>query len=610
MQKWKLINTKKHKATPTVEALCDEYDLEKEIFTPLLIRRGVEGKADIERYFGSNIDYLRSPLDLIDIEKGVREIYKSIKLGEKIRVIGDYDVDGITATTTLVKGITFLGGTIDHDIPIRSVDGYGMSVRQVEKAKEEGVQLIITCDNGIAQFDACSRAKELGIKVVITDHHEEQFSLDGQGNKHYTMPDALAVIDPKRHDSKTEFKEICGCYVAYKVIETLILYGMEEDESIDIDIEELELLKRELLQLSAFATVSDVMPLIDENRIVVKVGMRLMETTKMKGLWALLNATNLLGKTLTTGSIGYQLAPCINACGRIDKAERGYKLLNAESETEARDIATEVVILNNQRKDHTETGVREASKILDNDVSYKNDKVLVLKLNNCPDSVLGIVAGKIKEKYHKPTIVFMQEGNILKGSGRSISTYNMFDSLLEVKYLFGDNKVGGHKMASGMSIGVENFDNLRKELNARAKFDGVADTEDTTEPLEIDLMIEPHKLTFGVVNKILKLEPLGNGNPEPLFVCKGLTLIKRKTFPSGKVAKYTFATSDDVYVEFTQFSGIDDLEKYLISKYGVTKTLNAFGGEDDTVTLDIVYTVGVNEFQGTRSAQYYIQNYR
>ena len=458
--------------------------------------RGIEGRENIERYLYGDLDSLYSPWLLKDMRPAVDILKRKLKEGQKIRIVGDYDIDGVCSTYILYQALKRLGGNVDYAIPDRIKDGYGINESMIRAAAEDGIDTILTCDNGISAFSQIQTAKEFGMTVIVTDHHE--VPADGERE---ILPPADAVIDPKQRSCSYPFPEICGAVVAYKLVQALYEEsGVSREEWL------------ELLEFAAIATVGDVMKLQDENRMIVKYGLKKLGHTKNLGLKKLAEKTNLDLNSITAYHIGFVIGPCLNAGGRLQTAKLALSMLLAKDEETAEELAQELKDLNDMRKDMTEHWTAEAKVLAD--TQYRNDKVLVIFLPDCHESLAGIIAGRLREYCQKPAIVLTRSEEAVKGSGRSIESYHMFQKLSEVKDLM--LKFGGHPMAAGLSLLEENIDEFRRELNERS---GLTE-EDFKAKLWIDVPMPIDYINERLVEELKILEPFGQGNEKPLFAQK------------------------------------------------------------------------------------------
>lgn len=564
---------------------------------PVVIRimrnRDLISTEDIELFLNGTEEDVHSPHLLNDMDKAVDILLEALDAGRKIRVIGDYDVDGVTSTFILTKGIRTIGGDVDYSIPNRVTDGYGINESLIEKAAEDGIELIITCDNGIAAKDAFKLAREKGITCIVTDHHEVPF-LEENGTVEYIYPDVDAIINPKRHDSTYPFKGICGAMVAYKLI-----CAVSEKRMLPTDI------MHELREMAGFGTVCDVMELRDENRVIVKLALQDMNDSHNIGIRALRKVCEIDNKQVSGFHLGFVLGPCVNATGRLDSASLSIELLLSDNIEDAIVKASELRRLNELRKEMTEQGVEEAFKVIDEN-NLMNNNVMVIYLPELHESLAGIVAGRIRERFYKPVIVITKTEEGLKGSGRSIDAYNMYEELTKVSDVF--TKFGGHKMAAGLSLEESRLEELKQRLN-----DNCALTEDDLqEKIVIDVPMPMSYVSEKLINDLEVLEPFGTGNQKPVFAERN---VRFKSFaPMGKngdMGKFRVVTEDNQNRELILFRGLEDFAGAVNRKFdeNAWDMLVAGNGLDAGITMNVIYYPGINEFRGNRSIQFVMQNY-
>lgn len=475
-----------------------------QVIARIIRNRDIVGDEAIDMYLNGTITACHNPHMLKDADRCVDILLRKIGEGRKIRIIGDYDIDGISSIFILYKGLIRAGADVDYVVPHRILDGYGINEKLIDNAYEAGVDTIITCDNGIAAISQIKYAKDKGMTVLVTDHHDIPFDIDEAGNKLYIIPNADAVVDPKQHDCSYPFDKICGAVVAYKLVS--ILY-----ERIGAGREELG----ELEDACAIATVGDVVDLTDENRVIVKHGLAHLKDTKNKGIRALASACNIELDSISAFHIGFVIGPCLNASGRLDTAKRAIDMLLCDDEAMAMTLAMELQSLNNDRKSMTEIEAAKAIDMIAN-TELKNDNVLVVYLTDCHESIAGIIAGRIREHYYKPTIVITNSEDGAKGSGRSIEGFNMFEEISAVKELL--TKFGGHPMAAGLSLDRDNIDEFRRRLNENQHL-----TEDELTPVtHIDVAMPIDYVTMNLIEQLKRLEPFGKGNEKPVFADRRL----------------------------------------------------------------------------------------
>ena len=567
---------------------ADFNGLAKELgVSPVSVRimrnRGMETKEAMERYLYGTLDGLYDGGRMKNMGEAVAVLIKKLREEKRIRIIGDYDIDGVCASYLLLTGLRRAerelgkrtgpaGSTrIDYEIPDRVRDGYGINEAIIRQAAADGVDTLVTCDNGIAAAKEISLAKELGMTVVVTDHHEVPVEEERQ-----VLPPADVVVDPKQEGETYPFREICGAVVAYKLVEKLY-------EASGVPREEW----RELLEFAAIATVGDVMRLQDENRILVKYGLKQMACTRNLGLRKLVEKTGLDITDLSAYHIGFVIGPCLNAGGRLQTAKAALRLFLSEDEAEAEHLAEELKELNDIRKDMTKKGEDEA--IAQVETQYMEDKVLVVFLPDCHESLAGIIAGRVREHFHKPSIVLTRSGDMVKGSGRSIEPYHMFRELTKVRELL--PKFGGHPMAAGLSIKEEDVPEFRRRLNENA----VLTEEDFIPRVWIDVPMPLEYVTEGLVEELKRLEPFGQGNEKPLFAQKGLMIRSLRVLGKKRnVEKLGLVTDTGLSMDGLLFGDGDAVQREL-------------AGKD---RIDIVYYPDVNEYNGNRTFQAVIRNYK
>ena len=532
---------------------------------------------EIERYLHGRLSDLHSWRFL----KGIGELLEILKgkidQKKKIRIIGDYDIDGVCSTYILLKGLLRAGACVDVDIPDRMKDGYGISEELIDLAAKAQVDTIITCDNGISAISQIAHAKALGMTVLVTDHHEIPYEELPQGEVRTILPPADAIVNPKQEGDTYPFSGICGAMVAFKVICGLY-------ETLGIPKGELNL----LIPFAAIATVGDVMELQDENRIMVREGLLRLQNPENKGLKALIRVNNLEEKTITAYHIGFILGPCMNASGRLSTAKRALDLLLTEDEKEASILAQDLKALNDSRKDMTAKGVEQAIEMVENTELIK-DRVLVIYLPDCHESLAGIIAGRIRERYTKPVFVLTKGEEGVKGSGRSIEAYHMFQEMVKCKELF--TKFGGHPMAAGLSMKEEDIEELRRRLNENCTLT----QEDMTEKIVIDVPMPMSYVTIPLIRQLNQLEPFGKGNTKPVFAQKNLQISQCRVFGKNRnVVKMQLKDEFGVASEGIWFGDGDVF---------VAKT-------QEKTFFDVIYYPTVNSFRGRESIEMVIQSIR
>lgn len=563
------------------------------IVARILRNRDLTEEDAIEKFLYGKLEDCYTPWLLKDMDKAVDAINQAVEQGKHIRVIGDYDVDGICSAYILTKGLEFLGAKVDTAIPHRIHDGYGLNDHLIELAQEDGVGLIVTCDNGIAAASQIALATSLGIDVVVTDHHEVPF-VQEDGCRREILPDALAVVDPKRSDCEYPFKGICGGVVAFKVIQALLEKNAKTSEAYE--------LVEELLEFAALSTVCDVMELLDENRILVKEGLKRMQNSRNMGLKALMEVNGLEPAKISAYHLGFVIGPCLNATGRLDTAKQALTLLQSTEHGVAMTAADELVNLNTSRKNLTLQGVEEAEEyLLAHDMT--EDKVLVIFLPEVHESLAGIIAGRIRERYNKPVFILTRGEEGVKGSGRSIESYHMYEAMTEVKELF--TKYGGHKLAAGLSMKEADVETLRQKLNENCRLT----EEDFVPVIHIDVPMPLSYASEQLAEELSCLEPFGVGNPKPLFAQKNLHFVSgSKMGAAGTCARFRVRTPEGTMEQMVLFRGLEDLEALLDSKYGEGSAARLYEEKCD-YEMSVVYQLGVNTYRGRKEKQLVIQHF-
>ena len=586
MEKWFI----KNKATDH-RKIAKDFKI-SELVSKILVNRDITDYELIDSFISPRLDKLLDPNLMKDLSKGVNIIKDRIEKNKKIRIVGDFDVDGVISVYLLYVAIKRCGGNVDYIIPDRVMDGYGINKEIVQEAKEDGIDTIITCDNGIAAIEQIQLAKELGLTVIVTDHHDVPFIMKGD-EKVYLSTGADAVINPKQNDCNYSFKYLCGAGIVFKLIQELYRVFKEPVES-----------TYELLEYTAIATVCDVVDLVGENRIIVKKGLELLNKTQNIGLNALIKETGIEGKELSIYHLGFVIGPSINASGRLDSAIKALELLLSKDLDHARELAKELRNLNEERKKMTSDGVEMVVKIIE-DTNLKEDRVLVVYEPKIHESIAGIIAGRVKDQYHRPTIVLTEGKDGVKGSGRSIEEYDMFEELTECKDLL--NRFGGHPMAAGMSLDSDNIASLRKELNLRTQL-----TDDDLIPKAyIDMQLPLEYISFKLIDDLKILEPFGKGNSKPVFGEKGLKLRRGSVLGVNKnVLKLILETEGNKTIEGLFFGDIKSFEESIIKSYGEFELDKLYKGIDNKIKIDILYYPSINEYMGRTTLQTIIQSYR
>lgn len=561
------------------------------VISKILVNRDIYLKESIDMFLNGDLDALHTPDSLLDIDIAGKIIEEHISKNKKIRVVGDYDVDGVMSVYILYTSLGAIGANIDYMVPDRVKDGYAINEDIVNNAHEDGIDLIITCDNGISAFDAVNLAKKLGIKTIITDHHDLSYKLE-EDKKIYLIPDADAVVNPKNPECSYPFNKLCGAGIAYKLIEYVYeLYNKDKNTLYP------------LLEYVSIATVCDVVDLVDENRIIVKYGLKLVNHTSNIGLKALIEACGI-EKDLGVYHLGFIIGPTINASGRLESALKALELLTSKDKAVATQIAEELRALNEERKAITNLGI-ENVKTQIKDTSLKNDKILVVYEPNIHESVAGIVAGRIKDMYNKPTIVLTESTDSVKGSGRSIEEYNIFEGLNAYRDLL--LRFGGHPMAAGLSLDYDNIDKLRKSLNLSTNLN----EEDLYRKVYIDMVLPIKFLNDNLMEDLNLLQPFGKGNSKPLFGDKEVKIKKLYKYgEKGNVLKFNLYDGKGVFIDGVAFNHTENFEEAIISKYGHEELEKLYRGKENNILLDIIYYPAYNEYMGRKSIQVTIESYR
>lgn len=563
------------------------------IITALLVHREIKEPEAIKKFLRASLEDLYEPRLMKDMDNGVSIIKDAIVNEKKILIYGDYDVDGVVSTYILLRALSRCGANVDYHIPDRESEGYGMNSERVKKVKEQEVDVILTCDNGIAAFEQVKLAKDLGMKVVVTDHHDIPF-VDENGSKSYMTPEADAVINPKQHDCSYPFKSLCGGAIAMKFAQALY-------EAMNIDKKEC----REFIQYAAISTICDVVDLVDENRIIAKNGLEMLNSTDNIGLKALIAECGLDKKVISAYHIGFIIGPCINATGRLESAKLSVELFLAREAEEAAAMAKRLRSLNEERQSITASSVERIVDRIEKS-SIKGSKVLVIYDEETHESIAGIVAGRIKETYNLPTIVLTKGKEMPKGSGRSIENYNMFEELSKCKDIM--EKFGGHPMAAGLSIKEVNIDLLRKKLNDSCNLT----MEDIQPKIRIDQKLPLKYVSFRLVDELNKLEPFGKGNPSPVFAEKNVVIEKVYVFGKEKnVMKFIIRSGEG----FNKISGIyfdnsGSLREVMIKAYGELDFERIISGVYGDICGDIIYYPDINEYNGSITLQLIVKDIR
>ncbi|MBW9154657.1 single-stranded-DNA-specific exonuclease RecJ [Clostridium estertheticum] len=585
-KKWLLRNTSKD-----VISLSNKSGVSP-VVAKILINRGFDNEIDIRKFMRASIDDLYDPFLMKDMEKAIDIIKLAIENKEKIVVYGDYDADGVTSTVIMYKGLKRSGANVEYYVPDREHEGYGINSDRIKKLNDEGFKVVLTCDNGIAAMDQVKLAKELGMIVIITDHHELQFDENESGERTFKLPPADAVINPKQKECNYPFKNLCGAGIAFKFVQALFI-------KIGIDVK----FANEFIEIAGIGTICDVVDLVDENRIIAKNALDMLTNTKNLGLRCLKEMLSINDKEIKCYHVGFQIGPCINATGRLESAAISVELLLCEEENRAKELAKTLFDLNKKRQEMTTENVEEVIELIHNS-TFKNDKVLVIYKDTIHESIAGIVAGRVRETFNVPTIVLTKGKETPKGSARSIKEYNLFEELIKCKELL--EKFGGHPMAAGLSIKEENIENLRQKLNLICTLTD----EDIKPKIRIDQRMPLGKLNYEMINELEQLEPFGKGNSSPLLAEKNIPILKidilgksANTIKIKCVMPGLNKTIDGIF-----FNRVDEFIEMLKDRYGeehMNYLTNPRG-----MKLDLIYSPQINEYNGRKSIQLKILEFK
>lgn len=595
MERWFL-----KKEDESIRRIAKDYGISS-VLAGICVHRGVRSPEEMDTFLHPVKEHLGDPSRLKDGMKAARLLAAHITEKKRIRIIGDYDVDGIMSTFLLLSALTMAGGEVDYRLPDRMKDGYGMNCNMIDEAEKAGVDLIITCDNGISAYGEVEYAREKGMTVIVTDHHDIPYE-ETEGKREYRIPPADAVVNPKQPDCPYPYKELCGASVAYQVLSLL-----NQIQPFCRDWYE------RYLGFAAFATVCDVMPLTGENRTIVKLGLPMLSHTWNAGLMSLMELCGLPGQELTAYHLGFVLGPCLNAAGRLEVADEALELLLSSKE-QAAEKAAELKKLNEERKNLTEIYLAEAVAIAQ-EKEYQENRVLVIYLPQCHESLAGIIAGRIRERYYKPCIILTDSKDGVKGSGRSIEGYSMYDELVRVKQLF--TRFGGHPMAAGMSLKCDSqepeekkkqADNMRKLLNENCTLT----EEDLMRVVRLDACVPLSFCTLEEIEELYLARPFGKDNPEPLFVARDCRLVCGRRF--GKERQYLNLDvrqqgSTGLY-SFTLFREVELFDEYIKGKFGQDGLDALYAGRCGEITLSLVFTAQVNEYRNQKKPQLLLKYYR
>lgn len=573
------------------QKMAEQYKIDP-VIARLIRNRDVVGDEEIRKYLDGGVEDLYSPALLKDMDRAVEVLKDKIASGAKIRIIGDYDADGICASYVLLKGLSVCGARADTVIPHRVKDGYGLNESLLEDAAKDGIDTVVTCDNGIAAAAQIAYGRQLGLTVVVTDHHEIPYEEGEDGSRMYLLPEAAAVVDPKREDCGYPCKNICGAVVAYKLVQQLLEeYGKKE-------------ILEELLEIAAFATVCDLMELKDENRIIVKCGLKNMRHTKNLGLKALMEVCGIEAEKVSAYHIGFILGPCMNATGRLDTAKRALALLQSSERGEAVALAAELKNLNDIRKEMTVKGTEEAVDCIEKN-GLEKDRVLVVYLPEVHESLAGIIAGRIREKYGKPAFILTKGEEGVKGSGRSIEGYHMYEEMTGCKEFF--TKYGGHKMAAGLSMQEKDVDAFREKINGKCRLT----PEDLEEKVHIDVAMPLSYISKGLIEELELLEPFGIGNTKPVFAQKDVHILNGRIMGKNRnVGKYWVTDGGGCFYDMMYFGDLEAFHGFLEEKAGGYMVNRLYSGERVDIPVSILYYPDINRYGGRESIQIVMRGYR
>lgn len=569
-------------------ALSEQFHIDPVVARVMINREIPENQ--FEGFLHPELNNLYDPFLMEDMNQAVRIIIHDIEEGHRIRIVSDYDVDGVMSNYILYAGLKRIGADVDYAIPHRVKDGYGINQEIIEKAAEDGIHTIVTCDNGIAANEALTRAKELGMTVVVTDHHQVPFMMEGD-NKHYILPPADAILNPKKETCQYPFDDLCGAGVAYKLIEALFIKR-------EVPAEEMQ----QFLEFVAVATICDIVSLTDENRIFTVKGLEKLNHSENLGMRALLRVNELSDVTVNEYHVGFKLGPCINACGRLESAVAAMELLT-ETDTEmAIAKATDLKDMNEERKNMTMEGTEQAEQYIE---QMEPMKVMVVYLEHCHESLAGIIAGRIRESYHHPVLVVVDSEvpGVLKGSGRSIEGYHMFEALQQCSSLL--LKFGGHAMAAGFSLQADRFDDFVRVLNENCTLTD----EDFVPTIHIDVPMPMSYVTESLIEQLDGLAPFGKGNEKPVFAQKDLSVLSAKIMGKDRnVVKLTLEDKEGIISEGIYFRA-QEFEQNIVSWFGQEEYDKMLHGWLNNVILNIIYYPTINEFNGNRTLQMQVKRY-
>lgn len=586
MEKW-VVSAKR----ADFKKIAEQFGIDQ-VTARIIRNREILGEKAIDEYLHGTLEHLHDPEKMKDMERAVAILQEKIQKKKKIRILGDYDIDGIQSVYILYCALRRCQAEADYAIPDRISDGYGLNQRLVRQALADGVDTILTCDNGIAATAEVALAKELGMTVILTDHHEVPYEEQEDGEKIYQIPPADAVVNPKQPDCPYPFKNLCGAAVAFKLVQVLYKKsGYPPEEALAF------------LENAAFATVGDVMELTGENRILVKEGLKMLNCTKNNGMRALAACNQIEMGKIRAYHIGFVLGPCMNASGRLDTARRALKLLLAEDSHTAAEYAGDLYDLNASRKELTEQGVEKAVELVEQ-TSLKQDKVLVIYLPECHESLAGIIAGRIRERYHRPVFVLTRSEEGVKGSGRSIEGYSMYEEMTKCKELF--TRFGGHPMAAGLSMAEEHVEVFRGKLNENT----LLTEEDLRGKIVIDVPMPLDYITRELTEELNLLEPFGKANEKPVFADKNIHILSMGVFGKNRnVCRMQVESQGGTRMNAVCFGQVEQLLNFLQEKFGRQALEQTLAGRDSGMRASFLYYPDLNVYNGQESLQIIVKNY-
>lgn len=586
MEKWFIANKK-----ADFDAIGKHFGISP-ILARIITNRGIIGEKNIHEYLFGTINNLYSPYLMKDMEKGINILVNGINENKKIRVVQDYDVDGCMSGYILVTALKRCGADADYDVPDRKSEGYGINERIIRNAKADGVDILLTCDNGIAAINEVKFAKQLGLTVIVSDHHEVQYEHTENG-LNYIIPEADAVIDIKRPDCDYPFKQLCGAGIAYKIAECLYeKFGIAKGELY------------KLMQFAAVATVCDIVDLTGENRIITREGMKILDKTENFGMRALLDRCLKPGEKISVGRIGFFIGPVINAGGRMSTSILAMRLFFSKSRDEAENILDELITYNNERKKATEDAVGKIVSELGDDA--ENSNVIIKYIPDCHESVAGIAAGRVKDIYHRPVIVLTDSSdeNSIKGSARSVEGFDIFERIMTCRDLL--SRFGGHPMAAGLTLEKKNFDEFVRRMNEPGWPEGA----DKFKRIVIDAAVPFSKINSNLVNETALIEPCGKANTKPVFAAKNVSIRRAMILGKNKNVLKLYLDDGTTELEAIWFGDVDKVVENIKAKYGDKQVSNMFAGKENNVYTDIIYVPKINKYNGFERIQLDITSFR